>query len=133
VYVFAVRGEVEKAASDKYDSEMLEPCTDATVVVEEVHMAPVNLNDPKCSAGKFRMAHQSRVAERPQNFRRPYIAKPPRCIYKHRVVARTREDLHDYVLFADRPCAPEAEFLLRLLTALSDSIDRAGCPIPNSR
>jgi hypothetical protein len=89
VYVFAVRGEVEKAASDKYDSEMLEPCTDATVVVEEVHMAPVNLNDPKCSAGKFRMAHQSRVAERPQNFRRP--------------------------------------------TALSDSIDRAGCPIPNSR
>jgi hypothetical protein len=70
---------------------------------------------------------------RQQNFRRPYIAKPRRCIYKHRVVARTREDLHDYVLFADRPCAPEAVCRLRLLTALSDSIDRAGCPIPNSR
>jgi hypothetical protein len=64
-YVFAVRGEVEKAASDKYDSETTGLCADATVVVEEVHMAPVNLNDPKYSAGKFRMAHQSRVAERP--------------------------------------------------------------------
>jgi hypothetical protein len=61
------------------------------------------------------------------------IAKPPRCIYKHRVVARTREDLHDYVLFADRPCASEPGCLLRLLTALSDGIDRAGCPIPKSR
>lgn len=65
VYVFAMREEVKKAASDKYDSEMIGPCTDATVVVEEIHMAPVNLNDSKCSAGKFRMAHQSRVAERP--------------------------------------------------------------------
>jgi hypothetical protein len=62
-----------------------------------------------------------------------HIAKPPRCIYKRRVVARTREDLHDDVLFADRARAFEAGCPRHFLTALSDSIDRAGSPIPNSR
>ena len=62
-----------------------------------------------------------------------YIAKPPRCLYKGRVVARTGEDLHDYVLFADRVLASEAHAgcLRRPLRAFSDSIDRADTPIPN--
>jgi hypothetical protein len=61
-----------------------------------------------------------------------YIAKSPRCIYKPLVVARTGEDLHDYVLFADRILASEAHAgcLCRLLRAFSDSIDRADIPVP---
>jgi hypothetical protein len=55
------------------------------------------------------------------------IAKPPRCIYKPRVVARTGEDLHDYVLFALRLLASEAHAGCprRPLGAFSVSIDRA--------
>jgi len=100
-YYAVMRKEIEKAASDTYNAEVIGPYTDAAVVVEEVHMAPVNLNDRKCSAGKFRMGHQHRIAERPAvatakparrwpctPFRRPYIAKPPGCIYKWRVVGK---------------------------------------------
>ena len=70
----------------------------------------------------------------PVPFAPRYIAKSPRCIYKPLVVARTGEDLHDYVLFADRILASEAHAgcLCRLLRAFSDSIDRADIPIPNS-
>ena len=70
----------------------------------------------------------------PVPFAPRYIAKSPRCIYKPLVVARTGEDLHDYVLFADGILASEAHSgcLCRLLRAFSDSIDRADIPIPNS-
>jgi hypothetical protein len=57
----------------------------------------------------------------------------PDAFINGRVVARTGEDLHDYVLFADRTRASEAfaGCLCRPLRALSDSIDRADIPIPN--
>ena len=50
---------------------------------------------------------------------------------KRLVVARTGEDLHDYVLFADRILAPEAHAgcQRRPLRAFSDSIDRADTPV----
>jgi hypothetical protein len=62
-----------------------------------------------------------------------HIAKSLRCIYKHRVVARTGEDLHEYLLFADRARASEAGCLHRLLRALCDSIDRVEPPIANTQ
>jgi hypothetical protein len=61
------------------------------------------------------------------------IAKPARSIYKRRVVARTEEDLHDNAFFADRLGASEVGCLRALVRALSDNIDRADIPIPETQ
>jgi hypothetical protein len=53
------------------------------------------------------------------------IAKPPRSTYKRRIVALTGEDLHDFVLFADRVPALAARagcFYGRLTAASNASV-----------
>jgi hypothetical protein len=60
---------------------------------------------------------------------------PPDAFISAASLLEPREDLHDFILFADRPRASEANAgcIFRRLTAFFDSFDRADCPTLSSK
>jgi hypothetical protein len=79
------------------------------------------------------LQHRSRLqGQHSAAIRHSLLAKTPQYVYRQRVVARTREDMHGYDLFADRILASEARAGCRHrpLEAFSDSVDRANTPDP---